>query len=87
MIDEITNQLNKVKENPLLNQIERENLTVLAFWSDGPIELSGAIIQRTHLFPAGTSTITANRKTINQIKSRFPNAVILGLITTEAAPQ
>ena len=87
MIDEITKQLNKVKENPLLNQIEREHVSVLAFWSDGPSAITGAIIQRTHLYPAGTSTVTANRKTINQIKSLFPNAVILGLITTEAAPQ
>ena len=75
MLNEITRQLN--------NPSHPEYVTVLAFWTDDNV----SSLERTHLYPAGTSTITANRKTINEIKKYFPNAIILGLITTEAAPQ
>jgi len=75
MLNEITKQLN--------NPSHPEYVTVLAFWTDDNV----SSLERTHLYPAGTSTTTANRKTLNEIKRYFPNAVILALITTEAAPQ
>ena len=75
MLNEITRQLN--------NPRHPEYVTVLAFWTDDNV----STLERTFLFDAGTSTVTANRKTLNEIKRYFPNAVILGLITTEAAPQ
>ena len=78
MIDEITKQLSDPSDHA-------EHVSVLAFWREYAGDLS--ICQRLHLYPAGTTTTTANRKTLNEIKRYFPEAVILALITTEAAPQ
>ena len=78
MIYEITKKLSNPSDHP-------EYVTVLAFWRERTGDPS--TIERTHCYPAGTNTTTANRKTLNEIKRYFPNAVILGLITTEAAPQ
>lgn len=75
-IDEINKQLT----NPCDHA---EHVSVLAFWREYAGDLS--TYERTHLYPAGTNTTTANRKTLNEIKRYFPNAVIIALITTEAA--
>ena len=77
-INEITKELNSPSDHP-------EYVSVLAFWRERTGDPS--TIERKHLYPAGTTTTTANRKTLNEIKRYFPEAVILALITTEAAPQ
>jgi hypothetical protein len=78
VIDEITTLLNNPSDHP-------ELVSVVAIWREYAGDLS--TIERKHYYPAGTSTITANRKTLNEIKWYFPNAVIIAIITTEAAPK